>query len=388
MYTFQGIADDLAAFVEFLTEKGLDYTVFPEDQRLRPTYKFRGYLRAKIRDGYIAASTARRRMGSVIAFYRWLQEAGMLTFDHNPWVEHDVHITVKDARGATSLRKRKATDLSIPVPDRSDPFQPEIDDGGRLRPLSTEEQGWVISALSRLGNIEMTLIHLFMLTTGARIQTALTMRVRHFRSETPRSVTHIRTKIGPGTGIDTKNDRPMTLHVPCDVYTKLHNYIKSQRAISRRQRGREEDQSDPYVFVTQQGTPYYESKSAFSRYDSSFDRRHRKRGQTVRMFIRDHVLPHIHDHFSEQFHYRVHDLRASYGMNMSDHLMALVQDGKITLSRARAILAGRMGHVNTETTDLYLQYRQDREAILTAVDAHEDYIRNLIQCAWEGTLDE
>ncbi len=73
---------------------------------------------------------------------------------------------------------------------------------------------------------------------------------------------------------------------------------------------------------------------------------------------------------------------------MSDHLMALVQDGKITLSRARAILAGRMGHVNTETTDLYLQYRQDREAILTAVDAHEDYIRNLIQCAWEGTLDE
>jgi hypothetical protein len=327
-------------------------------------------------------------MGTVIGLYRWLQESGLLVPEHPPWKEHDVYLSLKDEWGSPHLRKRKSTDLAIPVPDDNDPYDPSINDGGRLRPLSPEEQGWVISTLSHLGNIEMLLIHLLMLTTGARIQTALTVRVRHFDIEALKDLSHIRIKVGPGTGIDTKNDRRMTLRVPHDIYNKIHNYANSDRAKSRRRRAPDGDHRDQYLFMTQQGAPYYESKSAFSRYDSSFNLRHRKRGQTVRIFIRDHVLPYIRAHYSMHFHYQVHDLRASYGMNMSDHLMLLVEKSEITLAKARSILASRMGHLNLETTDAYLQYRQDLEAILAAVDAHEDYLRRLIQCAWEGTLDD
>jgi integrase len=233
----------------------------------------------------------------------------------------------------------------------------------------------------------MTLIHAFMLMTGARIQTALTLRVSRFEQEILGPLSEVRISVGPGSGIDTKSDKRFTLFIPLILYDRIRIYARSDRARSRRLRAPGGDGPDQYLFLTQQGAPYYECKAETEKFNPSFKLRHRKRGQTVRVFIGDYVLPYIRAHNSKDFHYRVHDLRASYGMNMSDSLLRQVELGEISLSRAREILATRMGHASTETTDLYLDYRRNMAAVLTAVDDHERYLRHLIQMAWEGTID-
>jgi integrase len=226
-----------------------------------------------------------------------------------------------------------------------------------------------------------------MLATGARIQTALTLWVRHVQLDLPVGLGEFRFPVGPGTGVDTKYDKLMTLHIPRWLYERLRIYSHSQRARKRRTRAEGGDTEDQYLFLTQQGHPYYQNKSETRAFNPSVTVRHQKKGQTVRTFIAEHVIPHIRKHHDPTFHYQAHDLRATYGMNLTDIQLALVQRGEITLAQAREFVKTRMGHESSATTDLYLDYRRNLKMVYEAVDAHEQYYRDLIEKAWEGTLD-
>ncbi|BEU28045.1 site-specific integrase [Paraburkholderia sp. 22B1P] len=386
MRTIHGIADDLGYFLDFLEDRGIEYDDFPSNKQKRPTYRFHGYLKQQIHAREMAPSTAQRRMGTVIGFYRWLLSEGLLAPEHSLWQETDHYLSFKDARGMAHAKQIKRTDVSISAPRQADPFDGHIDDGGKLRPLALGEQRWIIEALVALQNIEMLLIHALMLTTGARIQTALTFRVRHVVQEPRSGAAEVRMRVGPGTGIDTKNNKLMTLHIPCAVYERLRVYALSERAIARRLRAPGGDGPDQYLFLTQQGAPYYEADEHSGVFDPTFSLRHRKRGQTVRVFIRDHVLPYIREHFDRDFHFRIHDLRASFGMNLTDSVLRRVEEKDMTLLQARQFVSTRMGHERTETTDRYLGYRQTMDAIVSAVDDHEHYIQSLIVMAWGGNL--
>lgn len=387
MTTYDGIADDLGAFKEFLEEYGIDFTLFPQHKLRRPTYRFHGYLKNLIFEGRIAASTAKRRMGAVIGFYRWLMAEKIFSPAFPLWQEKDHYLTFKDAQGFSVGMTVKSTDVSIQTPQQDDPFDGTIDDGGKLRPLPLNEQKWLVEALAHLGNPEMTLMHAFMMATGARIQTVLTMRVRHAQLELPDSVTELRFPVGPGTGVDTKYDKLMTLHIPRWLYERLRVYSMSERAQKRREKAIGGDTEDQYLFLTQQGHPYYQSKSETLSFDPSMTVRHQKKGQTVRVFIAEHVLPYIRAKYDRNFHYQIHDLRATFGMNMTDIQLALVEKKETTLARARDFVKTRMGHESGATTDLYLNYRQNMNMVYAAVDAHEQYYRELIEKAWEGSLD-
>ncbi|MEX4002178.1 hypothetical protein AB4Y38_25175 [Paraburkholderia sp. EG285A] len=110
MLTFASIADDLAAFRRYLDDEGIDWLVFPANKRQRPTYRYSASIRLAVQAGELSPGVARRRMGTVVRFYRWLMtEAGFRPVNA-PWVESDRFIEFKDQKGFSSVIEVKSTD--------------------------------------------------------------------------------------------------------------------------------------------------------------------------------------------------------------------------------------------------------------------------------------
>lgn len=402
MTTHQSRADDLGAYKEWLDSQECPDDLmfqFPKIKLRRPTYRYRGYLQQQILAAEVAPATAKRRMGTVVAFYRWLIESKYFQPEYPPWQEKQYLLSLKTASGRAISKKVFSTDVTIRVPKSDDPFAGAIQDGGRLRPLVEKEQNWIIDATEAKGNTECYLIQLFILVTGARIQTVCTLRLRHFTTPNPsysKSLTGdgevFKLKAGPGTSIDTKNNKNGVLQIPRPIYELLHTYALSERMKMRWRRfmTRHGEHPDPYLFLTQQGNPYYSAKADVLRFDPEFDRRHEKTGQPVRQFIKEHVIPFVREHHDRDFQYRIHDLRASFGMNTTERLMKLVQDGTITLSRARMIVKDLMWHESFATTDLYLNYRVQMDALYSAVNSYGMQLQRWIDRAMVGmdTKDE
>ena len=197
-------------------------------------------------------------MSVVISLYRWLVEEKLFEPDFPLWQERQYLLSIKNTQGFSMMKSVASTDVSIKAPKTDDPFEGTIQDGGKLRPLTGEEQQWVMEASRALGNTEMQLLILFMLLTGARIQTACTLRVRHFTSENPhfgkalsRDVSIFKLPVGPKAGIDTKNDKSMVLQVPRALYEVMRTYARSKRAQRRRELAAGGDNPDQYLFLTQ-----------------------------------------------------------------------------------------------------------------------------------------
>lgn len=285
----------------------------------------------------------------------------------------------------------ETTNLSIKTPEADDPFDGTIMDGGKLRPLAEIEQQWVFKAAKDLGNPEIFLILLFMVLTGARIQTACTLRRKHFANPSPKlsksisgGVEVVKIPAGLGTGIDTKNDKRGVLMVPRPLYQVLHAYCLSPRAQYRCSHAPGGDHLSQHLFLTQQGTPYVEAKESTLAFNPEFDRRHRKTGGTVRQFLKDRLIPLVQERHDQNFHFRIHDLRATFGMNMEAKLVRKVQTGEIAFDKARQILRALMWHESSATTDLYLDYRAQMERVFAAVDEYGDQIQAWINNAVDG----
>ncbi len=199
-----------------------------------------------------------------------------------------------------------------------------IDDGGKLRPLPVAEQKALIAALKELGNIEYSLMHYTALLTGARVMTVLTLRVRDVLR--PPSKIHQwphKIRCGPGTGIDTKGDvSNVYLSVPRMLYDLLQAYAVSERAVHRRARTDRGEDPYNYLFLTQRGQPYYESKEDRNavRDANTPLRRSALSGRPLRKFIEQSVIPLVQKKHPN-FKYRFHDQRATFGMNWIDYQM-------------------------------------------------------------------
>jgi len=399
MTSFQSRADDLGAYKEWLdTHDRPDDLMFdfPKIKLRRPTYRYHGHVQKQIYAGEIASSTGRRRMGTVVAFYRWLIENKYFEPEYPCWEEKQYQLSFKNTEGFSISKKIVSTDVSIRAPKSEDPFAGTIQDGGKLRPLTAQEQDWVLEATLVKGNTECYLMQLFMLATGARIQTAGTLRMRHFTQDGPRFSKALtgdgevfKLKAGPGTGIDTKNGKNGVLQIPRPIYELLRTYALSARAEIRRNRFSVKNASHPdtYLFLTQQGSPYYAAQSDVLSFKPELDRRHEKNGQPVRQFIKDHVIPYVREHHDTRFHYRIHDLRASYGMNMTEHFTGQVQEGAITLYKARMNVKDLLWHESFATTDLYLNYRSQMDAIYEAVNKFGETLQRWAERAMKG-LDQ
>lgn len=386
MATFQSIASDLADYKNYLDEEDIDPFEFPRRKLLRPTYRYRNYNVLKAQAGDVSLGTAKRRVSAVISFYNWVINESIVEIENSPWTEKSVHIAIKNRHGAVILKKVRSTDLSIKAPRSDDPYSESIQDGGELKPLVPEEQVTLFEALHELRNVEMTLIHLVAFYTGARIQTVLTLRVSVFQDAINGAVSEVRVKVGPGTGVDTKNDKLMTLFFPVQLYDKIRIYTLCSRSHQRRMQAKDEHLD--YLFLTNRGTPYYDAKNDLSTFNEENTKRRPNNGQGVRQFIANKLIPVVRRNSGfEGFRYKFHDLRATYGLNLTDAQIDLVQQGKSNLHKAREFVRARMGHTSSSTTDLYLQYRNNLKLIRQAQLHYEDHIGALIEKSLEG-VDE
>ena len=397
MATYHSLADDLGAFKEWIDDhENAEQLIFdfPKFRLRRVTYRYRGALNLKIASGEIAASTGNRRMGTVVSFYRWLIDEEFFEPEAPPWQERTFNLSLKDAAGFAIKKAIKSTDLHNPAPKVVDLLTDTIQDGGKLRPLPESEQRWVMEAADGLGNPEMFLFLLFMMLSGARIQTAGTLRLRHFiqpRVAFSKALAGdgevFKLKVGPGTGIDSKHDKTMVLQMPRFFYEALHTYAVSSRAKRRRDLAPGGDHLNQYLFITQQGSPYYTSKEDALRFDPNFSRRHTKTGGTVRQFLTDHLIPKVRANNDPNFHFRIHDLRATFGMNQTDIQMALVESKVITLGKAKSNVMALMGHASPVTTELYLDYRKQMEVMYCAVNGYGDQVAKWTNAALKGVMD-
>ena len=253
------------------------------------------------------------------------------------------------------------------------------------RLLSTyDEQLELIKVLFKLGNIEMTLIHLFALFTGARIQTVLTLKVRHFRLDLPDDLPEIRLPCGPGTGIDTKYSKKLTIFMPRWLHNQLAIYANSERALKRRKKSVRGDTGENYLFLSNRGSPLYEDLIDRETFNPNQTKKFRASGGTVRTFIVEHVLPELRNKYGNKFSYQFHDLRASFGMNLSDSLTESVDNGDITLTKARNRIKELMSHESFSTTDAYLEYRDKTNTAKLTQERYQQHLAALSSAAHHG----
>lgn len=378
------IASGLTVFRQYLIEYGVDYLEFPRNKQQRPTYRYRSYLKSLIRSGQIAKSTGQRFMQSVIGFYKWLYTERGFSPEYPMWKEEDKYIDFKDSHGFSKVKQVKSTNLSIPSYKETSPDDFTINDGGKLKPLTMDEQLDLIKVLFKLDNFEMTMIHLIALFTGARIQTVLTLKVRHFRVEIPDNLPEIRLPCGPGTGIDTKHDKKLTIFIPRWLHDRLSIYVNSGRALRRRLKSDRGDTEENYIFLSNRGAPFYEDSIDRDTFDPNQTKKYRASGGTVRTFIAERVLPELRKKHGNSFSYQFHDLRASFGMNLSDSFTESVTKGEMTLTKARNRVKELMGHSSFSTTDEYLGYRDKTHTARLTQERYQKHLAELMSAAHKG----
>jgi integrase len=374
MTTYSAIAEGLVHFRKFLDETDIDWMDVPALKWNKPVHRYRAHLLNCSRAGEFTPGTAARHMGAVVGFCRWFRQEQTWEPKFEPFKEKELQIELLDQHGRAFAKRVKTTDAAVRVPHQHDPYDGYLKDGGRLRPLPSSEQKWLTDALIALDNIEMTLVHLVALLTGARIQTALTLRVRNALALMPENTTsEVRVAVGFGTGVDTKNDKQMVLCFPAWFYQVLQDYANSERASKRRLKAKGGDIPGQHLFLSRNGEPFYESKDNAAQFDPDKTTRHAKVGQAVRQFVTERVIPCD----APDFHYRLHDLRATFGMNLTDSQLVRVTSGETTLHAVREFVKVRMGHTSAATTDLYLQYREHQAQVQQVGAAYEEHLRAL-----------
>lgn len=374
--TLESISGDLTNFKRYIDDNEIDYLKSPKRKMRRPTYRYRAYLQDLIVSGEISPNTASRRMSSAIGFYRWLERQHDVDFVYPLWSDKEVYIYFNDDKGFSQAKQIRSTDLSVSIPKSREDYTECIQDGGKLRPLPREEQECLINALKAVGNPEMTLAFLIALTTGARIQTVFTIRLKHVMHDQTNTLNELPLLVGMGTSVDTKFQKQMTIFIPEWLQTRIKVYALSERAARRRKRSIHQFSSveDQYLFLTQSGAPYYiaEHDPMISAY------RYPPRGNSVRQFINTQLMPEI-EKTGLVFTFRFHDLRATYGINILESRLARVVDGNGKLFDILMFIKERMGHSNIRTTERYLNYREKLNLALNVQSNFEHYLQNLVE---------
>ncbi len=373
--TLESTACDLQHFRRWLDEENIDYLIFPKRVFARPTYRYCAHLHDKINTGDIGRNTAKRRMNTIQNFYRWLTIDG-ISFDYPLWQESDSYIAFRDGKGIKGTKQVKSTDLasSIRCPKQNKDYSEHLDDGGKLRPLPLNEQKAVVEALKCIANPEMTLSFFLALTTGARLQTVFTLRREHF--ELPMSNQQvIPIKVGIGTLVDTKYNKPMVLLIPQWLYQRINIYLQSERALRRFKHSQYVYASinQQYVFLTHSGFPY-----CISNQDPFIDRyKMPPRGNAITQFISQQLSPKLENN-GHSFSFRFHDLRATFGMNLLEEKLSQSTD-QAELFKILMYVRDRMGHTTISTTENYLNFRKNYHLAISIQSEFEKYLVQQIE---------
>lgn len=177
----------------------------------------------------------------------------------------------------------------------------------------------VFQALAACGGPEINLIHLISVATDARLQTISTMRLGSIRrNQTPDRFGNVRILAGPGTGIDTKLNRPGELRFPVWLIEALRDYAVSPRAQKRRALNGGGDGASQFLFLTKYGQPFRYPRAAGSS-GTQLENRYIIHHCAVHHYIRSFVIPAARQISGDpNFAYSFHTLRIGFGTRLQD----------------------------------------------------------------------
>lgn len=341
-------ADDLAYYRNALDTLEIDFKADERFKTSRPTYAFLSLLNERVSLGELAESSAYRIVSTIVEFYRWLEFQFRLQRMYPLWVEFTRTRSTVDDKGVPVVTTYTTTDLAETIKKARSPRDPNyIVDGGKLKPLTKEQQTIAIEALYDSKNTEMILGFLIALSSSARIQTAFTLRARSFTRELPIHQEFFRIHTGKNTGVDTKRNKKHYLDIPGWLYKKIYVYLRSDRYLDRAKTC-QLPESEKYVFYTNRGNPYYTSNDDATSAS--------KEGSAVRVFLTEQLFPRI-SRLGHSFRFRFHDLRATYCLNRLDEGLESVERGEATLDGVLRGIQDAMGHSDIRITYRYLNYR-------------------------------
>lgn len=359
---------------------------FPEEEHERVTFRYYRYLSRLIKqsDRPISVGTAKARMAAVVGFYRGITNGNLVregAIAHAPYEAKEIGIPLVNSVGLQFIKQVETTNFTFMIPRRTSVGV--IEDGGKLRPLSDDEQDIMLKALAQTGNRAFELMVWVALFTGARIQTVCTLRIKHIKQL--RKAQPINSElilpIGPSTDCDTKLDVTYRLHFPLLLVDALHEYIESEEHAERRAASFYGNDDENYAFLTENGSAYYTSKREIKdRQEGDFSKRISAKdrvrftiseGNALRNYL-DRLIKDIRREHPDFNGFRFHDLRATYGMNY-------VRDrNRAGVPVDIKDLAARMGHKNAMTTQGYLNYDRENEIIDAAQAYHHDRLNRLL----------
>lgn len=362
--------------------KLLDYLLFCEDKNLdwldfsgarpphRPTYKYFYHL---INDGGRSNAVINQYTAVVYHFYKYASEYWHDLDMKRVDTIKQVRFIVQSPKGAKVIDAEKRSQTRRSPANSVVPIGFVREDGEDLRPLSNLELGAFLEIIKnekKWSTIER-LILLTSLMTGARKQTALTIRLKHVKAfQTDRLLRDGSYKLhaGAGTGIDTKNDKAQTLYFPRQLAEELITLANSPMMKMRRAKLRAQleakqsdlpmDEEDMYLFLSDQGNCYYMAKS-----DPRYSVIKSPQAGQVTDTIKRKLLQKASSEFPKDFSY--HWLRATYAYQLYQRLQVLVKDGFMQLGEDIDFIQKRMHHESRETTENYLKlFRMTHEKVI------------------------
>lgn len=366
---------DLAEMRNILDENETSYLSDSNYKTLRPTYILCERLGEKHDLGKSKDSCV-RIIRNTISLYEWLQENKHATFKYPLWKETKIIVPTDDSIGRTIYLEKKRFDLIWDFRKRSKSISSQTEnesasndaivDGGRLTPLEPGEQIQLMESLRESNRYPIGLSFQFSLSSGARIESTFTLKKKHFEKKGVNDAEYVHIAAGPGTGIDTKRNKPQILEVSGLVYNKIKTYLESPDYKKLEAKAPSYGNArEQYVFLTDQGNPYY----------SSSDHRmlHNLNGGTIRKFIGETLKPLLNKKgFYRSFSF--HDLRATCGINLINANLHRVESGEISRDRLLNMVRKKLNLNSVNVALQYLGYNYNHKIESRVQDAWETFL--------------
>lgn len=356
--TLVSIAKSLLAYMRFLEEYELAWDKFNYRESVRPLNMYRGYLIDKRNKGQIASSLASFRMNSVLNFYRWTQDSGVIEAPENLCADTEISFSHITSNGL--IRKLKVRSSRLAVPNRSRRGT-ILEDG--LQPISKEDRDALLEVAKERASIELYLMLLLGFYTGMRIGSICDLKIKTletaFRHHSTPELFWIR--IGPGAigaPVKTKNNVNGEVIIPRFLLMELLVYVKSPRRLIRAAKAPSLNKG--HVFLNRNGRSYYdEKKLGHPTVDVEMSRLRKKIGEKS-----------ISTH-----HFKFHQTRATFATNVAE--IALANCGE-NVGGAIALVRELLLHKNESTSMRYIKFVQEHGVLSKWAD---DFTRDVIQHA-------
>ena len=374
--TVSNAASDLCDFMNKLYENDKNFLDFDGPKFKRPTYFYKSELKRHIMAGNRTRGYCNRQLGSVQGMYKWLASSRGFKPKQDMWASKSRFVNYVDKYGFPQAKEVITTDLTFRNAQKisSGRF---IRDGGNLVPISRENQQRLVDVLVELGNPEMLLIHIVGLTTGMRIQSNLTLRHRAIKSGVGHESDDNKfalygIEMGGALPTEAKNSKEQTVRVPAWVHHMLDIYIKSPRHLARAKLSPIKNDDDQYVFLTRTGKPYYTAETDQHLFDYSSEK-----GSALRQYCRKVIK--LMKEKDAEFSYHMHDLRATFAMNLITDDMKNRDNGKMNQIDLLENLKNRLNQEDIEVTLRYLNYYEEHPQINQAQSDYELHLESLIR---------